>query len=242
MALPISVLKRLFGFRVPRLGFGLEKIDDLFPGFELGDFGVLYGLPTCLYLSLLLCVRCQLSRRRGGLDSSVAFIDGGNSFDVYMTSSIAQEYGLDPKQVLERIYISRAFTAYQLSSLILEKLNEAYGRFGSRLIVVSDIISLYLDRDVPWSEAMDVFYKLTSYLTKFAKENKVIVVATHFPRYRSGRSMYFESVLFGRADVLIRVRDSRRVLRFVLEKHPRYGLGEVKFPSDRVTLERFMEV
>jgi hypothetical protein len=64
MALPISVLKRLFGF----------------PGFEPGDFGVLYGLPTCLYLSLLLCVRCQLPRRMGGLGSSVIFIDGGNSF------------------------------------------------------------------------------------------------------------------------------------------------------------------
>jgi hypothetical protein len=150
--------------------------------------------------------------------------------------------GLILKGFWREFYISRAFTAYQLSSLILERLKDAYGRFGSRLVVVSDIISLYLDRDVPWSEAMDVFYKLTSYLTKFARENGVIVVATHFPRYRSGRSMYFESVLFGRADVLIRVRDSRRVLRFVLEKHSRYGLGEVEFPSDRVTLERFMGV
>jgi hypothetical protein len=178
----------------------------------------------------------------GGLDSSVIFIDGGNSFDVYAVSDRAREYGLDPKGVLEKIYISRAFTAYQLTSLILKRLREAFSRFGSRLVVVSDIISLYLDRDVPKTEAVDVFYKLTNYLPRFAKENKVIVVATHFPRVRSFRSMFLESVLFGRADVLIRVRDSRRVLRFVLEKHPRYGLGEVEFPSDRVTLERFMEV
>jgi predicted ATP-dependent serine protease len=242
MVLPVSVLKRLFAFRVPQLSFGLENIDELFPGFVSGDFAVLYGLPTCLYLSFLLSVRCQLSRKRGGLDSSVIFIDGGNSFDVYTTSSIAQQYGLDPKQVLEKIYISRAFTAYQLTSLILEKLKEAFSSFKSKLVIVSDIISLYLDRDVPKTEAVDVFHKLTNYLSKFARENKVIVVATHFLRFRSVRSMFFESVLFGRADVLIRVKDSRGVLRFVLEKHPRYGLGEVEFPFDRVTLERFMEV
>jgi hypothetical protein len=55
----------------------------------------------------------------------VVFVDGGNSFDPYSVAEIARNYGLDSRAVLERIYVSRAFTAYQLSSLILEELESA---------------------------------------------------------------------------------------------------------------------
>ena len=238
----MNVWEKASSSRDARLAFGLENIDQLFPGFVLGDFGVLYGLPTCLSLSLLLCVRCQLPVERGGLDSSVVFVDGGNTFDLYEVSYIAQRYGLDPKAVLEQIFISRAFTAYQLTSLIIDRLKSAVDRFGVKLVLVSGVVGLYLDRDVPRREAMDVFNKLTVFLSRFAVDNKVIIVATHFARRSYSRSVFLESALLGRANVVLRVRDSRRVLRFVLERHPIYKLGTVEFPSGGVTLREFMEV
>jgi hypothetical protein len=224
------------------LAFGLEDIDMLFPGFVLGDFGVLYGLPACLSLSFLLCVRCQLGAERGGLDSSVVFVDGRNTFDVYETSRVAQKYGLDPRATLERILISRAFTAYQLTSLILERLKAAVDRFSAKLVILSDALGLYLDRDVPKTEAMDVFNKLTVSLAKFAADNKVIIVATHLIRRPSSRSLFLESALLGRANVAIRIKSMRQTLRFVLEKHPSYRLGTAEFPSEGLTLKEFMEV
>jgi len=223
-----------------RLAFGLGNVDQLFPGFVLGDFGVLYGLRACLSLSLLLSVRCQLPIERGGLDSSVVFVDGGNTFDLYEVSDISQQYGLDPKAVLERIFISRAFTAYQLTSLITDRLKYAVDRFRAKLVVVSDIAGSYLDRDVPKKEAMDVINKLTVFLSRFAVDNRVIVVATHSTRRTFARSVFLESALLGRASVVVRVRDSHRVLRFALEKHPVYRLGTVEFPSGGVTLREFM--
>lgn len=224
-----------------RLAFGLENIDQLFPGFVLGDFGVLYGLPTCLSLSLLLSIRCQFPVEESGLDSSVVFVDGGNTFDLYEVSYIAQKYGLDPKAVLERTFISRAFTAYQLTSLIIDRLKSTVDKFKAKLVVVSDVLGLYLDRDVPKTESMDVFNKLTLFLSRFASENNVITVATHFTRRASSRGIFLESALLGRAKVIVRVRNSHRVLRFVLEKHPIYKVGIVEFPSEGVTLKEFME-
>jgi hypothetical protein len=44
----------------------MENIDSLFPGFMLGDFAVMYGLPSMLTLSLLLAVRAQLRYQLGG--------------------------------------------------------------------------------------------------------------------------------------------------------------------------------
>jgi len=238
----MNALEKPTSSRGVGFAFGLENIDQLFPGFVLGDFGVLYGLPACLSLSLLLCVRCQLPVERGGLGSSVVFVDGGNTFDLYEVSYIAQRYGLDPKAVLERIFISRAFTAYQLTSLIIDRLKSAVDKFTAKLVLVSGVVGLYLDRDVPKREAMDVFNKLTVFLSRFAVDNKVIIVATHFARRSYSRSVFLESALLGRANVVLRVRDSRRVLRFVLERHPIYKLGTVEFPSGGVTLREFMEV
>ncbi|PIU59583.1 hypothetical protein COS86_03495, partial [Candidatus Bathyarchaeota archaeon CG07_land_8_20_14_0_80_47_9] len=58
----------------------------------------------------------------GGLATDVVFVDGGNTFRLYQVARLAQLHQLNPKEVLERIYISRAFTAYQMTSLIMEKL------------------------------------------------------------------------------------------------------------------------
>src|SRR4030043_930546 len=103
------------------LSLGFPTLDEVFPGFEPGDFTVLQG-NVASSMIFALSVRAQLPRGNGGLDSSTVFIDGGNSFSPYEVSESARDYGLDCKAALERVYVSRAFTAYQLSSLILEKL------------------------------------------------------------------------------------------------------------------------
>jgi hypothetical protein len=58
----------------------------------------------------------------GGLASNVVFIDGGITFRLYRIAKLAQLHGLNAEEVLQRIFISRAFTAYQLTSLVMEKL------------------------------------------------------------------------------------------------------------------------
>ena len=87
------------------LALGIPKLDEAFPGFQSGDFAVLVGQPLSTMLSFLLSVRCQLPFEKGGLNSRVVFVDGGNTFDPYAVSAIAQEYGLEPRSVLEKIQV-----------------------------------------------------------------------------------------------------------------------------------------
>jgi hypothetical protein len=101
---------------------------------------------------------------------------------------------------------------------------------------------LFLDSDVPKKEAQEVFLQLTTYLTNFAKKNRVILVATHPPRFWSKRSRFFEEVLCGRANVVAAIRKFRDKPHLVLEKHPSFKLGKAEFPSEEVTLADFMEV
>jgi hypothetical protein len=223
------------------LSFNISNVSDLFPGFAIGDFAVLQGLPTILPLSLLLCVRAQLPLQLGGLETNVVFVDGGNTFRLYKVSRIAQLHQLDPRQVLGRIYISRAFTAYQLSSVILEKLEETANRYNSKLVVISDIAGLYLDKDVPAEESKEVFVQLAAYLSKFAEEHQSIVIATCLPHYYSRRNAFFNAVVCGRASVVASIRPTRFGQEFVLEKHPTLSLGSAEVPSGNHTLSQFME-
>jgi hypothetical protein len=225
----------------PVLSFGLPHIDNVFLGFKSGDSAVLYGHNYVKTLSFLLSVRCQLSKEDGGLASSAIYVDGGNVFNPYAVSAIAREYGLDPKSTLERIFVSRAFTAYQLSALVFEKLEDALKQYRSKLVLISDITSLFLDKDVPTKEAVEVFNKAVIYLSDLATKRNIIVVTTSFSHQGSRRGVFLESLLFGRAGVVVRIGESKGKLQLALESHPFLKPFSVDMSQNAATLEGCVE-
>jgi hypothetical protein len=220
----------------------MENIDTLFPGFMLGDFAVINGLPSVLTLSLLLAVRAQLPYQLGGLESSVVFVDGGNTFRLYKVSRLARLHHLKPRNVLQRIFISRAFTAHQMTSIILDKLEEAVTRYDARLVIISDFQGLYLDKDIQPEESREVFTQVAAYLSKFAEEKSVIVLATCLPHGHSRRSAFFDAVLCARSNVMISVGKRPTYpfdKQFILQKHPLFKLATVDFQRENLTLKDF---
>ncbi len=225
------------------LSFNMQNIDDLFPGFMLGDFAVMYGLPSILTLSLLLAVRAQLPYQLGGLESTVVFVDGGNTYRLYRVSQLARLHHLKPRIALQRIFISRAFTAHQMTSVILDKLEEAITKYDAKLVIISDFQGLYLDKDIQPEESKEVFSQVTTYLSKLAEEKKVIVLATCLPHYYSMRSAFFHAVACARSNVTISVTSKPSypfAKRLALEKHPVLKLGSVDFPIENLTLDDFV--
>ena len=224
-----------------RLSLNIKNVDRLFPGFILGDFAVLHGSSAIQSLLSSLCVRAQLPYQLGGLETNVLFVDGSNSFRLYDVSTIAQTCELDPRTVFRKIFVSRAFTVYQLTSLIFEKLQSAIEKYDSKLVIISNLAQLFLDKDVPKKEVEEVFLQLTSYLTSFAKKNQVILVATQLPRFWSNRNRFFKEVLCSRANVVASIRKFKHRPYFALEKHPFFKLGKSEFHSGAVTLADFLE-
>jgi hypothetical protein len=220
----------------------MGNVDTLFPGFMLGDFAVIYGLPSVLTLSLLLAVRAQLPYQLGGIESNAIFIDGGNTFRLYRVSKLARLHHLRPRNALQRIFISRAFTAHQMTSIILDKLEEATTKHDAKLIIISDYPGLYLDKDISAEESKDVFCQVTSYLSKLTEEKGVILVATSLPHDYSKRSAFFHAVECARSNVTISVKKKSAYpfeKQFTLEKHPILRLGYVNFPSEDLALNDF---
>jgi hypothetical protein len=215
-------------------------VDELFPGFAPGDFAVLYGSPSVISLTSLLCIRAQLPAQLGGLRSNVVFIDGGNTFRLYKIARLAQLHHLNPRQALERIFISRAFTAYQLTSLIFDKLEETVQKYNAKLVVISDIAGFFLDDDVPNEEAQRIYSQIISYLSSFAKKHHIIIVATYLPYSDNKRSSSLQEVTCSKANIVLSFSKTTYNREVNLEKHPYFVLGTAELPSENLTLTDFM--
>ena len=224
----------------PLFSLNMPGVDELFPGFAAGDFAVLYGSPSVISLTSLLCVRAQLPAQLGGLGSNVVFIDGGNTFRLYKIARLAQLHQLDPRQVLERIFISRAFTAYQLTSLIMEKLEETVKKYHPKLVVISDIAGFFLNDDIPNEEAQKVYSQIISYLSNFAKKHQIILIATCLPYSNNNRNSLLQEITYAKANIALSFSKTTYTREVNLEKHPYFTLGTAELPSENLTLTDFM--
>ena len=123
--------------------------------------------------------------------------------------------------------------------LIFERLEAALKRYRSKVVMISDIIGLFLDQDVPKKESRQGFMKITRYLVELASRRRVVIIATCFPRHYSSRSMFLEAILFGRANTVVWLKKSRGAVKFALELHRSIKPFIVNFASDVVTMDMF---
>jgi hypothetical protein len=218
----------------------LHEVDEAFTGLRVGEFSVIHG-SLAHFVSLLLSVRAQLQVGDGGLNSPAVFVDGGNSFNPYLVAELARSYGFDARAALQNIYVSRAFTAYQFSSLILNELEKFQEHMKAKAVIVSDITSLYLDRDVTKGDVERMFRIVCNKLLEVARRDAV-VVATYFLGKRCERSLFLETLLFGCADTVLRFDSCGSVVRFSLERHPELSPFSLEFSTVHPTMMEYVEV
>jgi hypothetical protein len=223
------------------LSLNMRNINQLFPGFAAGDFALLHGSHAVSSLASLLCIRAQLPPQLGGLGSNVVFIDGASTFRLYQITRLARLHQLDPKQVLDRIYISRAFTAYQMAALILQKLEDAVKTCNAKLVIISDIPAMFLDKDVQEEEAKSIYSQVTTRLSNFTRKQQVVTIATYPPHEDSRRNVYLQAVTAARANVILSLKQTKYEREVILEKHHTFKLGSAELPTEILPLTAFME-
>jgi hypothetical protein len=221
------------------LSFNIPEVDLLFPGFTQGDFAMIVGAESA-FLTSLLSVRAQLPIQLGGLNSNVIFLDGSGTFKSPKIARIAQIQHLNQKQALERVHVSFASNAYEVTSLTLDHLQKVVDKYSAKLVILSDIAKLFLDDALPDEEAKKVFSQIAAYLQSFAKKNKIIVIVTYTPRPNTSRNIEMQTVCRERANINIIIRQTMFDREFELQKHPRYLLGSAALPSENITLADFL--
>lgn len=224
----------------PTFSLNMPQADELFPGFLPGDFAVIHGSPAINTLTSLLCVRAQLPMQLGGLASNVVFIDGGITFRLYRIAKLAQLHGLNAEEVLQRIFISRAFTAYQLTSLVMEKLEETVKTYHAKVAIISDVAGFFLDTNIAAEEAQKIYSQLICYLADFARKHQIVVVATYLPYENSKRNITLHQITTQNAGIVLCFTKTPSGKQLSLEKHPTYTLGTTQLPTRTITLTDFL--
>jgi hypothetical protein len=91
-----------------------------------------------------------------GIDAIV--LDGANRFDPYTVSSFARKALIPPERLLKRIRIARAFTCYQMATMIIEKLPSLFITGSQKpWVMLLGLITTFLDEDVPEREVRALF-------------------------------------------------------------------------------------
>ncbi len=117
----------------------------------------------------------------------VGVVVGHNRFDLYALARLAQSHGLDPRPLLARIELSRAFTCHQLHRRIMT-LDPAKRRWSA--LYVLGLLDTFYDEDVKGYEAARLLRESLARLRALSDEGPVLV--TVFAPKEPGREHFLE--------------------------------------------------
>ena len=120
---------------------GLNKI--LGGGFQTGKLTEVYGpfKSGKTNLAHTIAVTCQLPVKKGGLNTSVAYIDTENTFSKEKIKRIAKRFGLNPTEVLSQIFHARIYSSDHQSQMI-QKAETLCKTRGVRLVIIDSLMAL----------------------------------------------------------------------------------------------------
>ncbi len=186
----------------PRLYTSNKVLDNLLMGFEPSKITFLNSGSAFVHeLVFLLSVRHILD-----FDREVVFVDGGNSINPYTIASIAKRYGKRRQEVLGRIHVARAFTAYQMATILLESLEEEV-RAGPGLLVLSCLPDLFLDEDLEYREAYHLLRRGLKVVRELTREEELIGLVTNLGLSQLYRRRGIGNLLHQMTDRVVRIQN-----------------------------------
>ena len=155
----------------------------------------------------------------------VIVLDGTNRFDPYAVSSFARKASLSPESLLKRIRIARAFTCYQMATLMGEKLKSTIAEAQKPWVILLGPITTFLDEDVPEREVRPLFERSLRKVEILAEEGVPFFLFQSLIPSHSKRA-YLMKGLFHFAHLVLRIGLGDEGPKVTLEKGPKLNIIE----------------
>lgn len=97
---------------------------------------------------------------------TVLFLDAANCFNPHQLAEFARRCRRAPEEFLERVYVSRAFTCFQLDELIA-RTPAAARRYQARRILLTGLPDIYDDEELKAGEVLAVFRRSLAQLQRW---------------------------------------------------------------------------
>jgi hypothetical protein len=212
----------------------IAPLDDLVDGFRSSKVTLLDSDSS--YASTLLHMLCV--RAISEFDEEVVWVDGGNEVNPYAISSICKRLLLDKRDILSRVNLSRAFTAYQLVTLIDEKLEEQVRKCSPSMIIVSSIAELFLDKDMKWMESHQLLRRCADDISRITKDYEAIAVVSNAAYHHVRPSPGLTALLYECSDIALQIRTRRNGLLLRVPNKDRETLFS-PVPWNQSTMDEF---
>lgn len=212
----------------------IPTLDSFFGGLRQGSMTLIDSSDRMVFdLTHILCVNAV-----SALDRDVVWVDGGNCVDPYELGRICRRFGLDRTEVLDSISVARAFTAYQLVSLIDERLEDEVLRTEAGTIIVSCLPDMFQDKEMKWSESYQLIKRCVEKLHDLSRRGAAMLV-TNYGLMKILQRKSLKSLLYGTADDIVRIENAAGCLRISLPNSQETMLYHA-VPHNQTTLEEFM--
>jgi hypothetical protein len=217
-----------------RLRTSVRVLDDFIGGFPSSQVTLLDSSDRLvLDVVHLLCVNQVLEEGR-----EVVWVDGGNSVNPYALTSLCKRFRVRSGEVLESVNVSRAFTAYQLVTLIEDMMGAEVARTGAGLLVVSSFPDLFQDKDMWWSESLQLIKRCLSSIREVTRRHDTVTLVTNLGLSKMLYKKSLRSLMYSSADQVLRVENQRAALRVSLVNEGRSMLYH-PVPYYQRTLDEF---
>lgn len=115
-----------------------------------------------------LVVRSLLPHEHGGINAeNVIVIDADNSSSPYLYVDIARQHGMNYRNVIRKVLVSRQFTIYQLAHTIIYDLPKRIKLHKSKIIVISGLLDqFYQDPYIHAADAESLVSQIVTALHK----------------------------------------------------------------------------
>jgi hypothetical protein len=217
-----------------RLSTSVKVLDDFVGGFPSSQV-TLIDSSDRLVLDIvhLLCVNQVLEEGR-----EVVWVDGGNSVNPYALTSLCKRFRVRSGEVLESVNVSRAFTAYQLVTLIEDMMEAEVARTSAGLLVVTSFPDLFQDKDMWWSESLQLMKRCLSAMREVTKRHDTVTLVTNLGLSKMLYKKSLRSLMYSSADRVLRIENQRSALRVSLVDQGRSMLYH-PVPYYQRTLDEF---
>jgi len=146
-----------------------------------GKLYCLHGSDSVFRLSLSAAAHALLR------DVPITVVDGTNRFDVYYLAEFARSVAsreagggapVDPGRFLEKIFISRAFTCYQMEAVITERLGAFVRRKHSPVVLIFGLLDTFYDEQAPLFEVKAGLQRVMAALQTLRGDNISVLLAS----------------------------------------------------------------
>lgn len=174
---------------------GIKELNKLTGGFKAGEITFIDGDSDLISnIPNHICVNTYKT-----FHNDIVYIDGGMCADPYKIAQYARKTEINQREVLEHVHISRAFTVYQLTTLLQDHLEPTIKRYKPQTLIIGKFPVLYLDSDVPSKEAQTLLrtnlHKIRELTTKYS----LITIFTNLDKrmisnHRNVRRILYQNV------------------------------------------------